>query len=150
MTRRPPRSTLFPYTTLFRSAVPLAARPGGEYGRGPRRTARPGPLWVSCLSWPYPMRLRAAWRWHASKPPTPLGRRPAVAPAWTPAAAPRRAGSNGPGRRLSPRDAAVFRDVRAGCLHQRHRVADDVAESRLAHALYYGRVSGPLSRTRTR
>src|SRR5438105_11124155 len=24
MTRRPPRSTLFPYTTLFRSAVPLA------------------------------------------------------------------------------------------------------------------------------
>ena len=36
-------------------AVPLAARPGGEDGRGPRRTARPGPLWVSCLSWPYPL-----------------------------------------------------------------------------------------------
>src|SRR5690349_21911988 len=26
MTRRPPRSTLFPYTTLFRSAILLAAR----------------------------------------------------------------------------------------------------------------------------
>src|SRR2546430_10097421 len=27
MIRRPPRSTLFPYTTLFRSAVPPAERP---------------------------------------------------------------------------------------------------------------------------
>src|SRR2546430_9953695 len=26
MIRRPPRSTLFPYTTLFRSAAPIAAR----------------------------------------------------------------------------------------------------------------------------
>src|SRR5258708_10660198 len=26
MIRRPPRSTLFPYTTLFRSALPVAAR----------------------------------------------------------------------------------------------------------------------------
>src|SRR6266446_7686637 len=29
MIRRPPRSTLFPYTTLFRSAAPAACR-GGE------------------------------------------------------------------------------------------------------------------------
>src|SRR2546429_1125605 len=28
MIRRPPRSTLFPYTTLFRSAWALGARPG--------------------------------------------------------------------------------------------------------------------------
>src|SRR3712207_8474992 len=28
MIRRPPRSTLFPYTTLFRSPVPLGALPG--------------------------------------------------------------------------------------------------------------------------
>src|SRR4051812_50011135 len=35
MIRRPPRSTLFPYTTLFRSASP---RPGC---RGRRATARP-------------------------------------------------------------------------------------------------------------
>src|SRR2546426_5548983 len=32
MIRRPPRSTLFPYTTLFRSPVPVAGSPvvGGE------------------------------------------------------------------------------------------------------------------------
>src|SRR5438034_8856089 len=38
MIRRPPRSTLFPYTTLFRSAAPAGAlRPLGRGGR------RPGP-----------------------------------------------------------------------------------------------------------
>src|SRR5215467_15700462 len=30
MIRRPPRSTLFPYTTLFRSLVASLARPGGN------------------------------------------------------------------------------------------------------------------------
>src|SRR3712207_7475285 len=36
MIRRPPRSTLFPYTTLFRSAgaVPAVARPVRRPGRG--------------------------------------------------------------------------------------------------------------------
>src|SRR2546421_7876872 len=38
MIRRPPRSTLFPYTTLFRSAIPLHARHGGL--RQQRRRAR--------------------------------------------------------------------------------------------------------------
>src|SRR2546421_7184923 len=33
MIRRPPRSTLFPYTTLFRSSLPRAALPGEQYGR---------------------------------------------------------------------------------------------------------------------
>src|SRR5690348_18020893 len=37
MIRRPPRSTLFPYTTLFRSRI-LDAGPG--YDRGVDRTAR--------------------------------------------------------------------------------------------------------------
>src|SRR5439155_22284651 len=45
MVRRPPRSTLFPYTTLFRSSSASAARPGGgapssgyrcSHWRGPR------------------------------------------------------------------------------------------------------------------
>src|SRR5207248_8915772 len=36
MCRRPPRSTLFPYTTLFRSAVAVAAGRAGEPG-GPDR-----------------------------------------------------------------------------------------------------------------
>src|SRR3712207_9513297 len=35
MIRRPPRSTLFPYTTLFRSALPLA-RPAVRQRPGPR------------------------------------------------------------------------------------------------------------------
>src|SRR2546429_8905550 len=34
MIRRPPRSTLFPYTTLFRSVQ-------NQHGRGPRRSFRP-------------------------------------------------------------------------------------------------------------
>src|SRR5438034_8748640 len=42
MIRRPPRSTLFPYTTLFRSLLPVQCRPDPEPGhlsrlRQPRR-----------------------------------------------------------------------------------------------------------------
>src|SRR6266481_7464798 len=44
MIRRPPRSTLFPYTTLFRPAVPLEATgreaPDGRSHRLQRRGAR--------------------------------------------------------------------------------------------------------------
>src|SRR5687768_18232392 len=35
MLRRPPRSTLFPYTTLFRSAATAEAAPGRLPGGGP-------------------------------------------------------------------------------------------------------------------
>src|SRR2546428_3746087 len=43
MIRRPPRSTLFPYTTLFRSSVsrPGGSRRGGEPRRAPRAARRP-------------------------------------------------------------------------------------------------------------
>src|SRR6266540_6884026 len=37
MIRRPPRSTLFPYTTLFRPGLPVVVRgrlPGGEFRSG--------------------------------------------------------------------------------------------------------------------
>src|SRR2546426_6054858 len=34
MIRRPPRSTLFPYTTLFRSDLPPQRRPPRRIGRG--------------------------------------------------------------------------------------------------------------------
>src|SRR3712207_8498678 len=37
MIRRPPRSTLFPYTTLFRSARPLGDGLGCDEARGVRR-----------------------------------------------------------------------------------------------------------------
>src|SRR2546428_10257195 len=40
MIRRPPRSTLFPYTTLFRSAGSAPDR-GARAGRGSRRASRP-------------------------------------------------------------------------------------------------------------
>src|SRR5437868_12833578 len=47
MLRRPPTSTLFPYTTLFRSGSAPAAPPvpGGDPpgGRGAGRGGRPGP-----------------------------------------------------------------------------------------------------------
>src|SRR5256885_14074117 len=39
MIRRPPRSTLFPYTTLFRSRSS-----GSSRSRHPRQTVRPSPL----------------------------------------------------------------------------------------------------------
>src|SRR2546422_4531481 len=41
MIRRPPRSTLFPYTTLFRSAIVGAVRDAGKTPRG-RFAARTG------------------------------------------------------------------------------------------------------------
>src|SRR5256885_12535560 len=44
MIRRPPRSTLFPYTTLFRSSGPLHRRRArgrlGDYARGPHGGGR--------------------------------------------------------------------------------------------------------------
>src|SRR3989442_8811274 len=44
MIRRPPRSTLFPYTTLFRSAAAAAAAPlaARQLPRGRRRPRLPG------------------------------------------------------------------------------------------------------------
>src|SRR5258707_2117763 len=41
MIRRPPRSTLFPYTTLFRSAVPATCHRRRPNGRGFRRECAP-------------------------------------------------------------------------------------------------------------
>src|SRR2546427_8063035 len=53
MIRRPPRSTLFPYTTLFRSPNPNSEMAGRSWQRAPKRhngqTAKkqPGPRSVS-------------------------------------------------------------------------------------------------------
>src|SRR5215204_2159048 len=44
MIRRPPRSTLFPYTTLFRSPLRPAGVPQRRLGPGGRDPARPLPL----------------------------------------------------------------------------------------------------------
>src|SRR2546428_8556435 len=40
MIRRPPRSTLFPYTTLFRSHTIRDPCPSGKHARGRRRDSR--------------------------------------------------------------------------------------------------------------
>src|SRR5437016_12014783 len=42
MIRRPPRSTLFPYTTLFRSSLTGAGGRSGSGGRGGLRLGRSG------------------------------------------------------------------------------------------------------------
>src|SRR6266487_4775006 len=42
MIRRPPRSTLFPYTTLFRARCPARWGLAPRAGAPPRRQARPG------------------------------------------------------------------------------------------------------------
>src|SRR2546427_7359475 len=67
MIRRPPRSTLFPYTTLFRSrnpagaagapcscvaAAPKSARSGGALVGGPGTRQLGWPFAESCFSWP--------------------------------------------------------------------------------------------------
>src|SRR2546426_8418369 len=45
MIRRPPRSTLFPYTTLFRSSLRACRSPDRENGpRGPLRPPHPSTL----------------------------------------------------------------------------------------------------------
>src|SRR5215217_9349360 len=43
MIRRPPRSTLFPYTTLFRSPAAAASRPIGRTTASRRRSMRSRP-----------------------------------------------------------------------------------------------------------
>src|SRR3712207_7215619 len=55
MIRRPPRSTLFPYTTLFRSAELahhfVAAAPGGEVARAVRTATLAGRRSLELLAW---------------------------------------------------------------------------------------------------
>src|SRR2546429_5396201 len=50
MIRRPPRSTLFPYTTLFRSLLPPAdSEPNGTMG-GEQRKLKPVGTWPSLFT----------------------------------------------------------------------------------------------------
>src|SRR5258705_8083646 len=44
MIRRPPRSTLFPYTTLFRSRPPSSALWADAWARRQRRSGTPNPV----------------------------------------------------------------------------------------------------------
>src|SRR3712207_7094898 len=60
MIRRPPRSTLFPYTTLFRSRSPPRSAHTAHTSRPPgaARTASPRPPPVSRLGTSFPLVLR--------------------------------------------------------------------------------------------
>src|SRR2546422_4740365 len=64
MIRRPPRSTLFPYTTLFRSR--RADVPGDDPARRPRRAPPHGPAWRLDLR-NHPHRVRARSEEHTSE-----------------------------------------------------------------------------------
>src|SRR3712207_7431403 len=71
MIRRPPRSTLFPYTTLFRSGGREPAVGGGHQLRRPAQHAGPaGPVGRGRR----PARLRPVLLRHRGKPPR--GHRP--------------------------------------------------------------------------
>src|SRR5256885_10495315 len=50
MIRRPPRSTLFPYTTLFRSISARSTSPGFQTAPGSRRTGSPAGLSAGFLA----------------------------------------------------------------------------------------------------
>src|SRR2546427_9155925 len=49
MIRRPPRSTLFPYTTLFRSISRTSPQHGTRKALAPRELRPPGFLWLGIL-----------------------------------------------------------------------------------------------------
>src|SRR3712207_6967819 len=72
MIRRPPRSTLFPYTTLFRSP----ARAGAGHGRGAHKAGPPAPL--RRLQPTPPARRAAAPRLSLLSCPCPCSPRPEI------------------------------------------------------------------------
>src|SRR2546425_7819699 len=65
MIRRPPRSTLFPYTTLFRSSLALAAEAGRTFADF-RLSALTLPVWFSAALGELP--------WFGPRRTTPAGR----------------------------------------------------------------------------
>src|SRR3712207_7292334 len=60
MIRRPPRSTLFPYTTLFRSTVVVRRTAAGGVLAGVHTRPAPAPTALSCRKPPPPARTRVA------------------------------------------------------------------------------------------
>src|SRR3712207_7697187 len=62
MIRRPPRSTLFPYTTLFRSARGDERGSFYVYDEAPEERGRGGAGTVHHVAWSSPMEDHEAWR----------------------------------------------------------------------------------------
>src|SRR5712675_3811791 len=63
MIRRPPRSTLFPYTTLFRSPFPAPSYPDHPLARSEGDAVGSQRLWDRCS---VPMRRRRGLRLHGA------------------------------------------------------------------------------------
>src|SRR2546426_11692812 len=137
MIRRPPRSTLFPYTTLFRSRVHEGARGGGavrawdvlalDGGLG-ARAAPGGETRVRAQG--YPALLPGH---HSVEPADPAGCPGGGVPLQhqRPAAAPRRAGGvllRHAGVVSEPRPRGVRTRVDRGAVHLPHRLARGPAD----------------------
>src|SRR5690348_18181803 len=72
MIRRPPRSTLFPYTTLFRSAKPMTTQPmgnGASTGTATSWNARPSSTSMLALG---PARVVSRSEEHTSELQSPV------------------------------------------------------------------------------
>src|SRR5688572_32762508 len=66
MIRRPPRSTLFPYTTLFRSPAPPSGASAGRVKPSPRPAARVAKPTLGSPARPPPTRDRKSTRLNSS------------------------------------------------------------------------------------
>src|SRR5258706_11937005 len=68
MTRRPPRSTLFPYTTLFRSAYACSAQDGGTAACEPQQPVQLGQMLVGLAAQALGLELCRAYQRMAHQP----------------------------------------------------------------------------------
>src|SRR5437016_14566498 len=65
MIRRPPRSTLFPYTTLFRSSSTSWGRKRRRPRRGPSREGLVRKIWA-VIRREFVERIRSKWFWFSA------------------------------------------------------------------------------------
>src|SRR6266542_3326831 len=130
MIRRPPRSTLFPYTTLFRSAA-TAASSGSKPTPGP--TPSPDATWIAATT------AKPRWKSRTRAISTPTTWLPATGPTsagWSPAGWRRQGPAPRPPARRA--DSAPLRNGRLGrngdvwtspdvpLVHQRDLLVDDL------------------------
>src|SRR5438309_12053016 len=148
MLRRPPRSTLFPYTTLFRSG---SSRSGRTARRGPARNNRR--VWrprsrrsaSRCREWPRPLRARCRSRQRGRRlaPPAPTRGRGRFrsrgrARSRAPAGAGRRRAIPPWAAGLARRHGTGIRARRRGAGRRRRSLALDAAEVEAQRLLELG------------
>src|SRR5689334_24233740 len=62
MLRRPPRSTLFPYTTLFRSSTRSTRSPAAARKASAAHSAKHSGAWTTCSTWPHTPATASTWK----------------------------------------------------------------------------------------